>query len=232
MLNPNRFDLLLKSYCRNSNFSKLQVAEFAKIELSRLEQLLTFPLHLPEINEVQKVIKNLKIPVDIVWQSYFNSVMKVYYHQEEVVMIPYDQYETMIRSNKKKRPPKQSLPSDEVWIDLGGSGGLLGFDLATYLIHSIDYGNQNKPDPNDKKSVLKYLTERLELKPEQVKELLKGSIPETDLLTHLVFRVATYNQPRLLEAYLITVIKKLKLNYKIEFLSPGAYEQLLNQLYP
>lgn len=232
MLNPNRFDLLLKSYCRNSAFEVDQVAGFCKIEKDRFKKLLSFPIYMPEIEEVQKVIKYLKIPQDLAWQSYFNSVMKNFYHQEEVVMVPYDQYESMVRNNKKIRPAKQNLPSDELWIDLKGEKrGLLGFDLATYFKHSLDYGNQNRPDPSDTKEVLKFLEDRLELKAEQILPLLKGNIPSSDLLTHLVFRVATFNQPRLLEAYLITVIKKLNLNYKIEFMSPGAYEQLLNQIY-
>ena len=232
MLNPNRFDLLLKSYCRTSSFSREQAAEFSKIEPIRFKQLSSFPVHLPEIEEVQKIIKNLKIPKDLVWQSYFNSVMKLFYHQEEIVLAMYDEYEAMVRNNKKLRPATQSLPSEEMWLDFEGTDGLMGFDLATYLKHSLDYGNQNKPDASDTKELVKFLVDRLELKAEQIKPILKGSIPNSDLLTHLAFRVATPNQPQLLEAYLVTVIKKLKLNYKIEFMSPGAYEQLLNQIYP
>jgi hypothetical protein len=234
MLNGSRFDLLLKSYCRTASFSRAQAADFCKIDQERFKQLSSFPVHLPEIAEVQKIIKYLKIPKDIVWQSYFNSVIKVFYHQEEVVIVPYDEYEVMVRNNKKLRPAKQSLPSDELWISLGTKREwpLLGFDLATYLKHSLDHGQNGKPDPSDRKELLKFLQDRLELKPEQITPLLKGAIPSTELLTHLAFRVATYNQPQLLEAYLVTVIKKLKLNYKIEFMTPGAYEQLLNQIYP
>lgn len=232
MLNPNRFDLLLKSYCRTSNFSLEQAADFCKIDRERFRKLTSFPIALPEIEEVQKVLKYLKIPADILWQSYFNSIMRCFYNEEMVVVVPYDQYEAMVRNNKKMRPAKQSLPSDEMWIDLRGEKrGLLGFDLGTYFKHSLDYGNQNKPDPSDTKEVLKFLVERLDLKEEKIKPILKGFIPDVETLTHVSFRVPTYSQSRLLEAYLITVIKKLNLNYKIEFMSPGAYEQLLNQIY-
>lgn len=227
MLNNQRFDLMLKSYMRTSSFSRSQLAKFSKISLKRIKALTTFPLAIPEIKEVQQIIKNLKIPQDIVWQSYMNSVLENFYCGDEVLLINYQQYETMVRHNKKLRPKKQSVPSDEVWLSVIPSKNVLN---TLTLAHYLKFRVLDHQDPRNTKEIVKKLSKQFEVSPLTIKKLLKGSVPDIKLLTNLVMHTPNNEQTYMLHAYLSSVVEKYKLNYKLEIYSNKAYTNLLNQI--
>lgn len=234
MINNQRFDLLLKSYLRTSGFSVSQASKICKVSSKRFKQLCSYPIDIPELEEVFKVIKNLKIPTDVVWQAYMNSVIKNFYQGQEVLLMKYDEYKAMVKNNKKHRPKKMSIPHEEVFMDIFKDDySLLDVDLAHYVrfMTKEEIKLEDKIDIFKNKDILPLLVKRLELKKSEVLGLLEGKIPNNKLLTKLALREPTYKQGHLLGAYLMSVIKKYNLNYKIEIYNQEAYNLLLDQVH-
>src|SRR5690606_19174052 len=78
-------------------------------------------------------IQKLKIPPTMVWTAYFNSLYAFFYQKSNVFLVPYQEYEEMIKSNSKKRK-KGSIPWEEVHLKLFNDDkySLNGLSLKLY----------------------------------------------------------------------------------------------------
>lgn len=229
MINAKRFDLLIKSYLRTSNYEYSHMAKMSKISPKRLKALSQYPIQIPELSEVEKIIKNLKIPKDQVWQAYMNTVLQAYYHGQEVVLMDYLQYEEMIKNNKKHRG-NRSIPSEEVFWDVFKKYK----KPQEYSLNSLNLKSHfsvQARQEESKESLVKVLVKKFQIKPSLAKKILAGQLPNSKELNDLIWAVPNYQQPSLIERYLISVIEKYRLNYKIEVYSPPEYQLLLDQIY-
>lgn len=221
-MNYSRFDYLLKSYCRNANYSPSQVAKFLGISTSILKKHMTYPLCVPEVNLVEKVIKKLCIPKSMAWESYFNTLFELFYAQSNLRVVDYSEYEKMIWANKKKR--KHGLiPSDEVFLSLMDNYSLNGLTLADRLKTSADFSLKG-----DKK--IKAIAENYNISPRLVKILQKNQVPSIKDFSKLLNSQPWNDRYFLIENYINSIIQIKKLNFKVLFADTNE-KMLLDQIY-
>lgn len=220
-MNTSRFDYLLKNYLRNSSYSSQEVAGFLN---SSIKTYISYPLKLPDVDFVIKVIQKLKIPPTMVWTAYFNSLYAFFYQKSNVFLVPYQEYEEMIKSNSKKRK-KGSIPWEEVHLKLFNDDkySLNGLSLKFYV--EATFHRQGLP----KKEKLKALSKEFNVPQSLIKEITSGKIISIKQLEILVHNQPESHQSLLISCYINTIIQKKKLNYMI--LNEFGNELLLDQFY-
>lgn len=159
---------LIKSYCRTSSFSIKELAEISQIKESNLRKWLT-PNFIPEVIDVVKFSKNVKIPPILIWEAYFNSVLLWQNEDPSIHLLNYNEYSAMINFNKTKRKKFQhnSSPWEEM-NEVFGKGHLNPLSLGDLL----------EIEPSKKYSLM--------FKAERLKQIEKGSIPSIKELKKII----------------------------------------------
>lgn len=221
-MNYSRFDYLIKSYCRNANYSTSQVAKFLGISSSSLNKYLVYPLSIPEVELVEKVIKKLCIPESMVWESYFNSLFELFYAKSVLRLVNYSEYEKMILANKRKRK-SGSIPSDEVFLSLMDKYSLNGLTLADRMKTSADLNLKGKEK-------IKAIAKNLTISPNLVTLLMGKKIVPIKDFTKFLQSQPWRERNFLIENYINSIIEIKKLKFKVLF-DDIDEKTLLDQIY-
>ena len=219
-----RFDYLLKSYLRHTLFSPTQVARELGITPREFKLLIGYPLRLPELSTVENAIKKLKLPPQMVWESYFNSVFEVNHQDVQVCLVNYQEYEDLIRHNKQKRKTG-NIPSEEVFLEL------LPKDKTLNGVSLKDSFKVRAWQGGIYKNQAQYLSKELKLKTELVSKVLKNKLPTVSELNSLL-KVGNWAEKKMiLHSFIASVVEIKKLNYKVVAKNLSEEERLLDRIY-
>lgn len=220
----SQFSYFLKSYLWTASFTIKEVSKMTGLSPKRIEQILNNQLPNPE--EVVTLINKLKLDKTLTWTAFFNSVLLDFHQEPNVVLRDYNNFKTMLLNNKKYRKQfkHNSIPSDEVWVDLLPEDFSLN-DIT--LASKIKYGLHIKLDKKNKAILAKDFS--LTLK--RLDEIVRGQIPTEKELTNIYFsqKVHPFGDS-VLRAYISQVNKKLKLGFKIDYLNERSYLNLLDKI--
>lgn len=221
-MNYSRFDYLLKSYCRTANYTPAQVAKFLGISTSAIKKYINYPLELPEVELVEKVIKKLSIPPSMVWESYFNSLLELFYAQSHLRLVNYLEYEKMIKANKRKRK-SGLIPSDEVFLSLMDKYSLNGLTLADRMNTACDFRLKGKEK-------LKAVSKNLNISASLTKKLMNKKIVSIKDFSNFIQAQSWLERRFLIENYINSIIEIKKLPFKVLFDDTNE-KLLLEQIY-
>ncbi len=203
---------LIKSYCRTSSFSIKELAEISQIKESNLRKWLT-PNFIPEVIDVVKFSKNVKIPPILIWEAYFNSVLLWQNEDPSIHLLNYNEYSAMINFNKTKRKKFQhnSSPWEEM-NEVFGKG----------LLNPLSLGDLLEIEPSKKYSLM--------FKAERLKQIEKGSIPSIKELKKIINHNDRISSSSKINGFFVQIIRMYKLNFILKSKASKAYLNLLDKV--